>query len=97
MWRVLNDDIAAIKTLKYRYLRALDTKDWESVLEKCFPAQYGGWSSKLSTMIPSFGQKLSGNRDLYRQVWDWTNASLQLTEDNVAPATSETLAPASAG
>lgn len=68
-----------------------------SVLEKCFPAQYGGWSSKLSTMIPSFGQKLSGNRDLYRQVWDWTNASLQLTEDNVAPATSETLAPASAG
>ena len=68
-----------------------------SVLEKCFPAQYAGWSSKLSTMIPSFGQKLSGNRDLYRQVWDWTNASLQLTEDNVAPATSDTLAPASAG
>lgn len=25
----MTDDLAAIKTLKYRYLRALDTKDWE--------------------------------------------------------------------
>ncbi|MGV9673249.1 malate dehydrogenase (quinone) [Gordonia sp. NPDC003504] len=49
-----------------------------NVLEQCFPTQYQGWTSKLTEMIPSFGQKLSGNRDLFRQVWDWTSASLQL-------------------
>jgi len=71
-----------------------------SVLEKCFPQEYAGWSAKLTTMIPSFGQKLSGNRDLYREVWDWTNASLQLTDARgvAAPTTvQETLAPATAG
>lgn len=53
------------------------------VLEKCFPQQYQGWNSALTEMIPSFGQKLDDNRDLYRQVWDWTNASLRLKRGNV--------------
>ncbi|MDL9936281.1 malate dehydrogenase (quinone) [Gordonia sp. ABSL1-1] len=58
-----------------------------SVLEKCFPQQYASWAPKLSAMIPSFGQKLTGNRDLYHQVWDWTNTSLKLTKDATADAT----------
>ncbi|AFR48696.1 MULTISPECIES: malate dehydrogenase (quinone) [Gordonia] len=68
-----------------------------SVLEQCFPEEYAGWTSKLSGIIPSFGQKLNGNRDLYRQVWDWTNKSLQLTERNETPAETGRLAPATAG
>ncbi len=48
------------------------------VLERCFPAEYKGWTPALTEMIPSFGQKLSDNRDLFRQVWDWTSASLAL-------------------
>ncbi|MFW0784708.1 malate dehydrogenase (quinone) [Gordonia sp. CPCC 206044] len=48
------------------------------VLERCFPQQYAGWAPALTEMIPSFGRKLSDNRDLFRQVWDWTSASLQL-------------------
>lgn len=49
-----------------------------SVLEQCFPKQFPGWQPKLTEMIPSFGRQLSDDRDLYRQVWDWTNRSLQL-------------------
>jgi malate dehydrogenase (quinone) len=30
-------------------------------------------------MIPSFGKSLSDNPALYKQVWDWTSKSLQLT------------------
>ncbi|HMS75959.1 MAG: malate dehydrogenase (quinone) [Gordonia sp.] len=50
-----------------------------SVLEQCFPQQYKAWTPKLTEMIPSFGKKLSDNRDLFRQVWDWTSSSLRLT------------------
>ncbi len=49
-----------------------------SVLEQCFPQQYKAWTPKLTEMIPSFGKKLSDNRDLFRQVWDWTSSSLRL-------------------
>ncbi|GAC00669.1 putative malate--quinone oxidoreductase [Gordonia namibiensis NBRC 108229] len=68
-----------------------------SVLEKCFPAEYAGWSPKLTEIIPSFGQKLNGNRDLYRQVWDWTNKSLRLTGRDASTVESGALAPATAG
>ena len=68
-----------------------------SVLEQCFPKEYAGWSSKLTAIIPSFGQKLNDNRDLYRQVWDWTNKTLQLTDRNEVPAETGRLAPATAG
>ena len=67
-----------------------------SVLEKCFPTEYAGWSSKLSEIIPSFGKKLSDDRDLYHRVWDWTNKSLKLTGRHAAPEASE-LSPAAAG
>ncbi|TYQ14246.1 UNVERIFIED_ORG: malate dehydrogenase (quinone) [Gordonia westfalica J30] len=68
-----------------------------SVLEKCFPAEYAGWSPKLTEIIPSFGQKLNGNRGLYRQVWDWTNKSLRLTGRDASTVESGALAPATAG
>ncbi|GAA13174.1 putative malate--quinone oxidoreductase [Gordonia alkanivorans NBRC 16433] len=68
-----------------------------SVLEKCFPAEYAGWSPKLTQIIPSFGQKLNGNRDLYRQVWDWTNKSLRLTGRDASSVETGALAPATAG
>ncbi|ASR03724.1 malate dehydrogenase (quinone) [Gordonia rubripertincta] len=68
-----------------------------SVLEKCFPAEYAGWSPKLTEIIPSFGQKLNGNRDLYRQVWDWTNKSLRLTGRDASTVQTDALAPATAG
>ncbi|WP_279104428.1 malate dehydrogenase (quinone) [Gordonia paraffinivorans] len=67
-----------------------------SVLEQCFPTEYAGWSSKLSEIIPSFGKKLSDDRDLYHRVWDWTNKSLKLTGRHAAPESGE-LSPATAG
>lgn len=60
-----------------------------SVLEQCFPSDYARWAPKLTEMIPSFGQKLSDNPGLFRQVWDWTNASLQLRRGAVAPTESD--------
>lgn len=65
-----------------------------SVLEKCFPTEYQRWTTSLQAMIPSFGQKLSDNKDLYRQVWDWTNSSLQLTEGGRTASKPADLAPA---
>ena len=50
-----------------------------SVLEQCFPQQYQAWTPKLTEMIPSFGQKLADNRDLFGQVWEWTSGSLRLS------------------
>ncbi|MCF8602913.1 malate:quinone oxidoreductase, partial [Gordonia sp. HY442] len=53
-----------------------------SILEKCFTAHFDGWKPKLTEMIPSFGQKLNDNPALYRELWDWTGKSLQLTADD---------------
>ncbi|WP_424322872.1 malate dehydrogenase (quinone) [Gordonia sp. (in: high G+C Gram-positive bacteria)] len=50
-----------------------------SVLEQCFGDRFDGWKGALTTMIPSFGQKLNDNPALFREMWDWTNKSLQLT------------------
>ncbi|MGV9712405.1 malate dehydrogenase (quinone) [Gordonia sp. NPDC003424] len=66
------------------------------VLEKCFPNEYSGWTSALTEMIPSFGQKLNDNRDLFRQVWDWTNSSLQLKRGTVAQQAATDRVPAPA-
>ncbi|GAA3690066.1 malate dehydrogenase (quinone) [Gordonia hankookensis] len=66
------------------------------VLEKCFPNEYAGWGPALTEMIPSFGQKLSDNRDLFRQVWDWTTASLQLKRGAVDTRVEADRAPAAA-
>lgn len=50
-----------------------------SVLQQCFGDRFGGWEATLTEMIPSFGQKLNDNPALFRQLWDWTNRSLELT------------------
>ena len=50
-----------------------------NVLQQCFGARFDGWKSKLTEMIPSYGQKLNDNPELFAQIWDWTNSSLQLT------------------
>ncbi|MGO3325206.1 malate dehydrogenase (quinone) [Gordonia sp. (in: high G+C Gram-positive bacteria)] len=53
-----------------------------SILEKCFTAHFDGWKPKLTEMIPSFGRKLNDEPALFRELWDWTGKSLQLTTDN---------------
>ncbi|GAA4741185.1 malate dehydrogenase (quinone) [Gordonia alkaliphila] len=50
-----------------------------SVLQQCFGDRFDGWQGKLTEMIPSYGQKLNDNPALFRQMWDWTNRSLELT------------------
>ena len=51
-----------------------------SVLQECFgDTRFEGWKSKLTEMIPSYGQKLNDNPALFRELWDWTSRSLQLT------------------
>ncbi|MFQ6395281.1 malate dehydrogenase (quinone) [Nocardia sp. KC 131] len=49
------------------------------VLERCFPGQYADWTPKLKEMVPSLGVKLSENQALYREMWDWTSKTLNLT------------------
>lgn len=57
------------------------------------PVGVRSWSSKLTEIIPSFGKKLNGDRDLYRQVWDWTNKSLRLTGRDASTVEADALAP----
>ncbi len=59
------------------------------------PVGVRSWSSKLTEIIPSFGKKLNGDRDLYRQVWDWTNKSLRLTGRDASTVEADALAPPS--
>ncbi|MFT3662731.1 MAG: malate dehydrogenase (quinone) [Gordonia sp. (in: high G+C Gram-positive bacteria)] len=56
-----------------------------NVLKECFADRFEGWTSKLTEMIPSYGQKLNDNPALFRQQWDWTNRSLELTADADRP------------
>ncbi len=50
-----------------------------SVLERCFPDKINGkWHTKLIEMIPSYGQKLSENKELTEKVRNFTKEKLQL-------------------
>lgn len=49
------------------------------VLQRCFPTEYAGWAPKLQNMVPSLGVKLSDNKALFGEVWDWTSKTLNLT------------------
>ncbi|MFE9576002.1 malate dehydrogenase (quinone) [Nocardia sp. NPDC006044] len=49
------------------------------VMQRCFPAEYAGWTPKLKEMIPSLGVKLSEDPALFHEVWDWTSKTLNLT------------------
>ncbi|GAC58661.1 malate--quinone oxidoreductase [Gordonia hirsuta DSM 44140 = NBRC 16056] len=55
-----------------------------SVLQQCFSDRFDAWTPKLTEMVPSFGQKLNDNPALFRQLWDWTNRSLELTGNGEA-------------
>lgn len=37
------------------------------------------WKPLLQEMIPSYGTTLNDNKQLFGQVWDWTNRTLQLS------------------
>lgn len=51
------------------------------VLRQCYGDRFESeWTPKLTEMIPSFGKSLNDNPALFKQVWDWTSASLQLTK-----------------
>jgi malate dehydrogenase (quinone) len=49
------------------------------VLQRCFPREYADWTPKLEEMVPSLGVRLSENKALYQEVWDWTSKTLNLT------------------
>ncbi|WP_216910838.1 malate dehydrogenase (quinone) [Nocardia noduli] len=57
------------------------------VLQRCFPREYSEWTPKLETMIPSLGVKLSENKALFQEVWNWTSKTLNLTDVAVDTAT----------
>ncbi|GHD08324.1 putative malate:quinone oxidoreductase [Zhihengliuella salsuginis] len=48
------------------------------VLRRCFPSQFGGWESKLTEIIPSFGQRLNENPALLADVTAATDKALEL-------------------
>ncbi|WP_431969331.1 malate dehydrogenase (quinone) [Nocardia sp. bgisy134] len=52
------------------------------VLQRCFPGQYADWTPRLREMIPSLGVKLSEDKALFHEIWDWTNKSLNLANAN---------------
>ncbi|WP_051027201.1 malate dehydrogenase (quinone), partial [Nocardia higoensis] len=54
------------------------------VLQRCFPREYADWTPRLREMIPSLGVKLSEDKALFHEVWNWTNKALRLTESNSA-------------
>lgn len=49
------------------------------VLERCFPEKVGGeWNAKIREIIPSYGQNLSDNPELTKQIRDFTKKTLEL-------------------
>lgn len=48
------------------------------IVETCFPAQYEAWKPKLKEMVPSYGQKLMDNRELFQELHHATAKSLGL-------------------
>lgn len=56
------------------------------VLQRCFPSEYEQWAPQLKSMVPSLGVKLSENKALFHEVWDWTNKALELAGSTTEPA-----------
>ena len=48
------------------------------IVETCFPAQYEAWQPKIKEMVPSYGQKLMDNRELFKEIHASTAKSLGL-------------------
>ncbi len=51
------------------------------VLEKCFPQHIKEWESKIKEMIPSYGQSLADNPELFQEIHTSTSEVLGLTEN----------------
>ncbi|QGU02272.1 Malate:quinone oxidoreductase [Corynebacterium kalinowskii] len=50
------------------------------VLERCFGNRMIEWGPKLKEMVPTYGVALSGDKQLFREVWDRTQQTLKLED-----------------
>lgn len=50
------------------------------ILEECFPEQHKTWLPKIKEMVPSYGQKLSDNPELYKEIHAETSRTLGLDQ-----------------
>ena len=48
------------------------------VLERCFGDHMVEWGDKIKEMVPSYGVKLAANKDMFNDMWDYTQATLKL-------------------
>ncbi|MDK8898353.1 malate dehydrogenase (quinone) [Corynebacterium sp. MSK004] len=48
------------------------------LLERCFGEHMIQWGDKIQEMIPSYGTKLSKDKQLYNEMWEYTQKTLQL-------------------
>lgn len=48
------------------------------LLERCFGENMIQWGDKIQEMIPSYGIKLSKDKKLYNEMWEYTQKTLQL-------------------
>jgi len=53
------------------------------VINRCFPDDMKKWEGKIKEMIPSYGQKLLDNPELFRKVQDSTDEILGLGKENI--------------
>ncbi|MCP3027041.1 malate:quinone oxidoreductase [Halobacillus sp. A5] len=54
------------------------------VLERCFPHHIKEWEPKIKEMIPSYGESLSENPELIREVHKTTDRTLKLETEKLA-------------
>lgn len=50
------------------------------LLERCFGEHMIHWSEKIYEMIPSYGEKMSKDKKLFDEMWDFTQKTLKLEE-----------------
>lgn len=48
------------------------------LLERCFGEHMIQWGDKIQEMIPSYGTKLSKDKKLYNEMWEYTQKALKL-------------------
>lgn len=48
------------------------------VLERCFGQKMVEWGPRIKEMVPSYGVKLSANRDMFEDMWNYTQKTLKL-------------------
>ena len=51
------------------------------LLERCFGEHMIQWGDKIQEMIPSYGVKLSKDKKLYNEMWEYTQKTLQLEQN----------------